>query len=105
MRTGLVPDDGIGVVAAQALQSAGAQMLVVHGRSRRCRFKGQANYASVQEIAQGVSIPVLVNGDIDSAEAANRALKISGAHGVMIGRGALGRPWLFAEITQATRAE
>ncbi len=98
-RTGLVPGDGRGAAAARAVAAAGAAMLVVHGRSRDCRFRGSADHSTAALIKQQVDIPVLVNGDVSSLEEARRALLLSGADGIMIGRGALGRPWLFRELT------
>ncbi len=101
MRTGLVPGDGLGVLAGQAAVAAGAQALVMHGRSRLCKFNGHARYEAVRQLCERVSVPVLVNGDIATAGEAHAALQASGADGVMIGRGAIGQPWLFAELTGA----
>ncbi len=98
MRTGWSPDQRNGVVVAEIAEQAGIQMLAVHGRTRACAFRGQAEYETIAAIKQAVSIPVLVNGDIDSPKAAESALQKSGADGVMIGRAAIGRPWLFREI-------
>jgi tRNA-dihydrouridine synthase B len=97
-RVGLTPQDNAGVAAAQAAQRAGAQMIVVHGRSRACHFRGHASYEKVREVCDSVAIPVLVNGDIESLSSAEHALEVSQAAGVMIGRGAFGRPWLFREL-------
>jgi tRNA-dihydrouridine synthase B len=97
-RTGLTIDDAVGVLAAYVAQEAGARMVVMHGRSRACRFKGQASYEKIQQAKQKLNIPLLVNGDIDSLASAQRAREISGADGVMIGRGAIGQPWIFAEL-------
>lgn len=97
-RTGLTIEDEAGVLAACAAQEAGARMVVMHGRSRACRFKGQASYEKVQLAKQKLNIPLLVNGDIDSLASAQKARAISEADGVMIGRGAIGQPWIFAEL-------
>jgi tRNA-dihydrouridine synthase B len=97
-RTGLSIDDEAGVLAAFVAQEAGARMVVMHGRSRACRFKGQASYEKIQLAKQKLNIPVLVNGDIDSLASAQKAREVSGADGVMIGRGAIGQPWIFAEL-------
>jgi tRNA-dihydrouridine synthase B len=97
-RTGLTVDDEAGVLAALAAKEAGARMVVMHGRSRACRFKGAATYEKIQLAQQRLTIPLLVNGDIDSLASAQRARQISGADGVMIGRGAIGQPWIFAEL-------
>lgn len=107
-RAGLVPGDGLGVEAGRIAAECGAALVVMHGRSRACRFNGSADYAPVRRLKQVVDVPVLVNGDIDSASQAHAALAASGADGVMIGRGAIGQPWIFAALTGAqtpTRAQ
>ena len=97
-RTGLTIDDEAGVLAACVAQEAGARLVVMHGRSRACRFKGQAGYEKIQLAKQKLNIPLLVNGDIDSLASAQKAREVSGADGVMIGRGAIGQPWIFSEL-------
>ena len=79
-------------------RDAGIQMVTVHGRTRCQFYKGHANWAAVRSVADAVDIPVNVNGDIRCARTARLAMEKSGAHGVMIGRGAQGRPWLLAEV-------
>jgi len=74
------------------------QMLAVHGRTRACAFGGQAEYDSVAAVKASVRIPVIANGDIASGEEARRVLELTGADGIMVGRAAQGRPWLFREI-------
>ena len=98
-RLGLLPHDGLGVQAARAAQNSGARMLVIHARSRACRFVGAVNYAAVRPIKQAVAIPVLVNGDICDRDSLAQALRESGADGVMIGRAAIGQPWIFRQLT------
>jgi len=102
-RTGLTPGDRRGVQAALIAAASGAQMIVMHARSRACKFKGAVDYTAVSELIADLPpaqrIPVLVNGDIRSVADADKALALSGADGVMVGRGALGRPWLFSELT------
>jgi tRNA-dihydrouridine synthase B len=97
-RTGLTPQDSLGVEAGRIAAAAGAQMITMHGRSRQCRFNGQAEYSAVTRLKQLVSVPVLVNGDIGGVDTATNALIATGADGVMIGRAAIGQPWLFARL-------
>ncbi|MEM9620731.1 MAG: tRNA dihydrouridine synthase DusB [Pseudomonadota bacterium] len=97
-RTGLEPGDGLGIAAARLAAEAGAKLIVMHGRSRACRFKGAAEYASVAALKAALPVPVLVNGDINSLQQAKLALRQTGADGIMIGRGAIGQPWLLREL-------
>ncbi|OWU84878.1 tRNA-dihydrouridine synthase [Oceanicola sp. 22II-s10i] len=79
-------------------EAAGVRMLVIHGRTRCQFYKGQADWAAIAAVKRAVSVPVIANGDIVSAATAREALRLSGADGVMIGRGAQGRPWLPAQV-------
>jgi len=86
------------VAVAKIAEMSGVQALAVHGRSRACGFSGEAEYTTIAEVKAAVRIPVIANGDIDSPEKARRVLAQTGADALMIGRAALGRPWLFAQI-------
>lgn len=83
---------------ARRAESAGIQMVTIHGRTRCQFYKGQADWRAIRAIKDAVGIPVIANGDITDTATARTALKQSGADGVMIGRGAQGRPWQLAQI-------
>jgi tRNA-dihydrouridine synthase B len=99
IRTGPAPDRRNAVRIACLVEAAGAQLLAIHGRTRACMFEGTAEYETIAEVKTRVSIPVIANGDIATPEQAKRVLELTGADGVMIGRAAQGKPWLFREIT------
>jgi tRNA-dihydrouridine synthase B len=79
-------------------EEEGVAMLALHGRTRACGFTGNAEYETIAAVKQAVRIPVLANGDIDSPHKALRVLRETSVDGVMIGRAALGQPWLFRDI-------
>ena len=98
IRTGWCPETRNAVRIAQIAEAAGIQALAVHGRTRACGFRGEAEFDTLRAVKQAVDIPVVANGDIDSAERAASVLRTTGADAVMIGRAAQGRPWIFREI-------
>ncbi len=98
IRTGWDPMHRNGVRIARLAEDCGIQALAVHGRTRACAYRGQAEYETIREIKQAVSIPVIANGDIDGPEKAREVLRRTGADALMIGRAAQGNPWIFREI-------
>ena len=98
IRTGPAPERRNAVRIARIAESAGVRLLAVHGRTRACGFRGQAEFETIAEVKAAVTIPVIANGDIATPEEAGRVLAFTRADGVMIGRAAHGRPWIFREF-------
>ena len=99
MRTGWAQGHKNALDIARAAESAGVQMVAVHGRTREQGYKGLAEYDTIAEVKAALRIPVVANGDIGSPEKARDVLAYTGADAVMIGRAAQGRPWIFRELT------
>lgn len=87
---------------AKIVEDSGADFLAVHGRTRAGKFKSEVDYDAIREIKESIKIPVIANGDIDSYEKAKWVLEHTGADGVMIGRGAIGAPWIFHQLKNNT---
>jgi len=98
IRTGWDPEHKNAVQVARIAENVGVRLLAVHGRTRACGFGGVAEYDTIREIKRATRLPVVANGDITTPEEAKRVLDYTGADGIMIGRAAQGRPWLFREI-------
>ncbi|HYL88513.1 MAG TPA: tRNA dihydrouridine synthase DusB [Burkholderiales bacterium] len=98
IRTGPTPERRNAVRIARLVEAAGAQMLAIHGRTRACMFEGNAEYDTIAEVKSRLRIPVVANGDIATPEHAKQVLERTGADGIMVGRAAQGRPWLFRQI-------
>ncbi|MBU6501433.1 MAG: tRNA dihydrouridine synthase DusB [Burkholderiales bacterium] len=98
MRTGWSAQNRNAVSLARAFESAGVQMLTVHGRTREQGYKGEAEYETIAAVKAAVRVPVVANGDITSPEKARAVLACTGADAIMIGRAAQGQPWIFREI-------
>ncbi|MDH5357997.1 MAG: tRNA dihydrouridine synthase DusB [Gammaproteobacteria bacterium] len=98
IRTGWDPDNRNGIAIARIAEQSGIQALAVHGRTRACGYKGEAEYDTIAEIKSSINIPVIANGDINSPEKAKQILDYSQVDGLMIGRAAQGNPWIFQQI-------
>ena len=98
LRTGPHPEARNAVRIARMAEAEGIAALALHGRTRACAFVGPVEYETIARVKQAVGIPIFANGDIRTAADARRVLALTGADGLMIGRAAQGRPWIFREI-------
>ena len=98
MRTGWDKEHINGPVIARIAEDAGIRSLAVHGRTRACKYGGDAEYETIARIKESLSIPVIANGDLTTPEKSLEVLQLTNADGLMIGRGAQGRPWIFREL-------
>lgn len=98
IRTGWDKDHRNALQIARIAEESGIQALSIHGRTRACAYKGDAEYDTIKAVKAAVTIPVIANGDIKTPEKARHVLDYTGADAIMIGRAAQGRPWIFREI-------
>jgi len=98
IRTGWDKGSKNAVSIAKLAEQAGIAALTIHGRTRACKFTGEAEYKTIKQVKQNITIPVIANGDITGAEKARQVLEYTKADAIMIGRAAQGNPWIFKEI-------
>ncbi|MBU2240621.1 MAG: tRNA dihydrouridine synthase DusB [Gammaproteobacteria bacterium] len=98
IRTGWSLDQKNGLAIAKMAEDIGIRALAIHGRTRECKFQGQVEYDTIAEIKHHLNIPIFANGDIKDAQSAKFVKDYTQADGIMIGRAAQGRPWIFREI-------
>jgi tRNA-dihydrouridine synthase B len=98
IRTGWDPGSRNALNIGRIAEESGIAMLTIHGRTRACKFAGEAEYETIRQVKQALAIPVVANGDIRDEKKAEQVLKFTGADAIMIGRAAQGRPWIFRHI-------
>ncbi|HSG58146.1 MAG TPA: tRNA dihydrouridine synthase DusB [Woeseiaceae bacterium] len=98
MRTGWDTERRNAPTVARIAEDIGIRALAIHGRTRACRYEGRAEYETIAQVKESVSIPVIANGDITTPEKSLEVLRLTNADALMIGRGAQGRPWIFREL-------
>lgn len=103
MRTGWSHDQKNALTIARMAEDLGIQALAIHGRTRACGYKGEAEYQTIADVRNAIDIPLFANGDINSPEKAKAVIDFTGADAVMIGRPAQGNPWIFREIDHFLR--
>ena len=102
IRKGWDKDNIVAVEAAKRIEKAGASAIIIHGRTRSEFYSGTADWDIIKQVKQNVKIPVIGNGDIKSAEDAKKMFEETGVDGIMIGRAALGNPWIFKDILESS---
>jgi tRNA-dihydrouridine synthase B len=105
IRTGWDRDHRNAVSIARIAEDCGIQSLAVHGRTRACRYKGEAEFETIARVKEAIGIPVIANGDITTSEKSLEVLRLTNCDGLMIGRGAQGRPWIFRELSLLSRTD
>ena len=98
MRTGWSPSKRNGVEISKIAEQSGIKAIAIHGRTRECRFSGNAEYKTIAQIKKKVSIPIIANGDINSPEKSLEVMQLCNADALMIGRSSQGKPWIFREL-------
>ncbi|NOQ36991.1 MAG: tRNA dihydrouridine synthase DusB [Methylococcaceae bacterium] len=105
IRTGWDLSNRNALTIAKLAENSGIAALSIHGRTRACKFNGEAEYETIKKVKQHVNIPIIANGDIDSPEKASFVLNYTKADAIMIGRGAQGQPWIFKQLQQYLAGE
>ncbi len=105
MRTGWDPEHRNAATIARIAEDVGVKSLALHGRTRACRYRGDAEFETISRVKEIVDIPVIANGDITTLKKSLEVLRLTNADGLMIGRGAQGRPWIFRELLNSLSDE